>query len=252
MQAASPDAIARQVAAGGGATGPAQGGNASGWPWRLSLALLAMAAGLAGLAQCAGDRLARAGHSADASPHEVVVGNDVLVVPTNMIRFGAQRRAASAERLDLYLHWPTLSGYSDGLSAAFSAAGIDPSILFLTVEPRQTSLDMSGRAGPLYGKFLVGEAANAGFGLSRRALSAAAGFVDEDLFYEPEAGHPFVARCVRAGAPAMAAYCMRDIHVGRSLSLTYRFHLSLMADWRRLEAAMRHLAAALLAGGADG
>ena len=50
----------------------------------------------------------------------------------------------------------------------------------------------------------------------------------------------FAARCLREnGLPAGSHSCMRDINLGRDLSVTYRFSRELLPDWRRLDAAIR-------------
>lgn len=209
--------------------------------WKMALGLMVLTAGAVGVAQLVGDELARAGHSDDTTPHRVQVADVLLSVPRNYIRFGDERRSPALDRLDLYAHWPSLSGYSDELRDAFSGTGVDPSILFVTVEPRLMNHDMSTRAAALYSKFLVGEEIDTGNGLRKRQLSPKAGFVDEDLYYEAGAAVPFVTRCIRAGATGMAAFCIRDILVGESLTVTYRFHVSLIEDWRRLDAAIHGL-----------
>ena len=40
------------------------------------------------------------------------------------------------------------------------------------------------------------------------------------------------------GMPAGAHSCLRDINVGRDLSVTYRFSRDLLPQWRRLDAAV--------------
>jgi hypothetical protein len=204
----------------------------------VSLLLAGLAAVCVALAAWLGSELSLAGHSDDALPRQIVIGNDVLSVPGNVIRFRDQRREPTATRLDLYFHWPSLSGYSEALDAHFSSQTADASILFVTLEPRQMTLEMSGRLGPLYGKFMTGERFAAGHGLIRAPLSEAAGFVGEAVWYEADSPYPFVARCVGPESGA-TPYCMRDFHIGRGLSATYRFHQSLIPDWRRLDAAVR-------------
>jgi hypothetical protein len=194
-----------------------------------------------------GAEIARAGHSADTTTRQIVIGNDVLDVPANMIRFRSQRRASTLERLDLYLLWPEMAGYSEALKGEFNKTVVNPAMLFLTIEPRTMSQDMSGRIEPIYSKFLTGPAIDAGHGLMRRALSADGGFDGEELWYEADSPYPFAARCVRPDEPSATPYCLRDIHMGRGLSVTYRFHQSLIGEWMALDAAVRAQVKRLLA-----
>lgn len=193
-----------------------------------------------------GNELVRGGHPGNDATRQIVIGDEVLRVPGNLIRFAGQRHAVSLERLDLYMRWPDLTGYSEADSEAFNRARGDSSIVFVTVEPRRMSLDMSGRIAPLYSKFFEGAEMNAGFGLKRRRLSDKAGFLDEDLYYEADAAYPFAARCVRGEARFASPYCLRDIHVGSDLTVTYRFHLSLISSWAELDRAIRARVQAML------
>ncbi|MFZ1814239.1 MAG: hypothetical protein WBO55_05730 [Rhizobiaceae bacterium] len=217
-------------------------GSAASFILKFTLILSALTALFAGLAFLIGGELSRGGHSVDTSLREIVIGNDVVRVPANMIRFGSQRRSSSSARLDLYIHWPSLSGYSEKLQDIFNEERINPSILFLSLEPRTMSRDMSGRIEPIYSKFYRGLEQDAGHGLKRRELAAEGGFLDEELVYESGNPYPFAARCIRESAKSASPYCIRDIHVGRDLTLTYRFHASLLKDWMRFDAAVRSLA----------
>lgn len=204
-----------------------------------SLVLLALAALILALAWLAGKQIAQGGHSADVTTRQIVIGNDVLDLPMNVIRFPSQRRAGEATRLDLYLRWPDMAGYTEEAAEAFNSNTIDPSILFVTIEPRSMSLDMSGRLGPIYSKFLKGPVLDGVAGLKRRALDDDSGYQGEELWYESASPYPFVMRCMAHDVPGATPYCMRDVHLGRDLTVTYRFHRSLIAEWMTIERAVR-------------
>ena len=73
------------------------------------------------------------------------------------------------------------------------------------------------------------------------------GYVDEVLMVGERPGQePFVARCLGAASAAESlAPCQRDLHVGRELSLSYRFPKELLGDWQKLDAAIRAKAASM-------
>ena len=204
-----------------------------------SLGLLLVTATIVLAVRLFGAEIAKAGHSVDSGLRQVVIGNDVMDVPGNVIRFRTQRRSGNSDRLDLYFYWPEMAGYSDRLAEQFNSPEVNPAILFVNVEPRDMTQDMTGRVEPIYSKFLIGTESNEGHGLRRRALSASGGFAGEDLWYETGSPYPFTARCTRPGEQAATPYCLRDIHMGRDLSVTYRFHLSLISEWMALETAVR-------------
>lgn len=204
-----------------------------------SLALVAIAALVLAAAWIMGSALSRAGHSADRSLREVVIGNDVLSVPANVIRFPSQRRSGDAGRLDVYLRWPDLAGYSEAARDDFSSDAVNPSLLFLTIEPRSMTQDMTGRIGPIYSKFMNGPVLDATGGLKRRSIAGTGGFPGEELWYEADNPYPYAARCMAPETAGGAPYCLRDIHIGRDLAVTYRFHQSLAAEWMAIEKAVR-------------
>lgn len=195
-----------------------------------------------------GRSIALAGHSDDTTLREVVIGNDVLRVPANMIRFESARRDGIAERLDLYVRWPHMEGYSQAASADFNHAGGDNPIIFVSFEDRMMSRDMSGRFAPIYSSLIMRPGRAAPGGLTAYALRPEAGYVDEILIVgEEEAARPFVARCLSGEAARQSlAPCERDIHVGRDLNLVYRMPAGLAGSWREVDAAVLRLAERLL------
>ena len=208
--------------------------------------LLVLSFSLYAMAEYFGEGLSRGGHVASSEIHEVVIANNVLQIPADTIRFPNQRRAGVQSRIDLYLHWPSLSGYSDDLKRVFSDVHNSAELLFLTIEPRNMSYDMSGRLEPIYSVFFDGIGVEEDFRLIRQPLSSAGGFVDEDLYFQPDNPYPFVTRCVREGSNGAMPYCIRDVHIGTDLMVTYRFHKTFLKDWRALDNAIRKYSASLM------
>lgn len=214
-----------------------------------ALALLSGAISLAG--KWAGRSIAMAGHTDDTTVREIVIGNDVLAVPANMIRFETSRRDGVAARLDLYLRWPQMDGYSAEARDDFNHAGGSRNILFLSFEERIMSRDMSGRFEPIYRALIDGPGSAGPAGLRVHAFPEKSGYVDEVLVVgEETGGPPFVMRCLSGAAMRESlAPCERDIHVGRDLTLTWRMPAELAGSWRDVDAAVRAAAARFLRGG---
>ena len=203
-----------------------------------ALAVLSVVISVAG--KFYGRSIAMAGHTDDATIREVVIGNDVLAVPSNAIRFETARRDGIAERLDLYLHWPDMLGYTAATADDFNRATGDGAILFLRFEPRTMSRDMSGRLEPIYTRMIEHPGKLTDGGVVLYDFTQKSGYVDEVLAvagYKEKS--PFVARCLTGATAAQSfAPCERDLHVGEGLSLTYRFPASLLSGWRSLDAAV--------------
>jgi hypothetical protein len=194
-----------------------------------------------------GGHIALGGHSNRLTTHEIVIDNDVISVPENMIRLPEQRRDGIAERLDLYFSWPGLAGYSEEERDVFNGSAKNASIIFLSFEERAMSRDMSGRFEPIY-KFLIeGNGAKGPAGLLRYVLPAKAGYLNEVLYVGPaEGGARFVVRCSEEGKEDLVAACERDIQVGTNLSATLRFPKDMLSQWRTLESVSRPFIAAML------
>lgn len=211
-----------------------------------ALALLSLGISVGG--KWLGRSIALAGHTDDATLREVVIGNNVISAPSNMIRFDRQRTDGVASRLDLYLRWPQLDGYSDAARDDFNHANGSRNIIFLSFGERMMSRDMSGRLEPIYSTMLVQPGQPGPAGVELFMFNEKSGYLNEMLAVARRAeGEPFVARClVGESAEESLAPCERDIHVGKDLSLTYRFPLALLEDWRTLDAAVRDKALSLL------
>jgi hypothetical protein len=214
---------------------------------RVSLFMLAVAICLYFAADMYGKIIAQGGNSADKSLRQISMGDDVISVPANMIRFRTQRNATNLDRLDLFVHWPTMSGYTEETAADFDSMDPAAPVLFISLSPRDMTKDMSGRITAIYEKFFSGPPVDAGNGLVRRPFSADSAFFNEDLYYEANSPYPYAARCIRESDRIAGPFCLRDIHVGRDTTLTYRFNAKLLPDWMAMDRMVRETVTAMMA-----
>ncbi|TNM62109.1 hypothetical protein [Aliirhizobium smilacinae] len=188
-----------------------------------------------------GQRMALGGHSESGAALAITIGEDTLHIPENTIRFAEQRRSGPAERIDLYLTWPGLMGYSQEYRDSFDNAGRPDLLLFLQISQSTMSKDMSGRLEPIYSQLFDGPAESFGDGLTLHHLKNTSGYGSEVLLTADRPGQPpFAVRCLLPAAEerATSGDCQRDIHVGRDLSVLYRFSSSLLKDWDHIDAAV--------------
>ncbi|RCS22004.1 hypothetical protein DUT91_20915 [Phyllobacterium salinisoli] len=212
------------------------------------LAILSAAINLAG--RYWGPTIAMGGHTDDKTKREIVIGNDVLAIPSNMIRFRAQRRNGVANRVDLYLKWPEMTGYSAATRQDFNFTGPKREILFLSIEPRTMSRDMSGRYPPIYSALIEQPGKPGPGGLTVYSFRQTSGYIDEELVVSSAGGDnpDFVARCLEESiAKDTVSACERDIQFGDGLQLLYRFPRDLLGQWQALDGAVRSFAAGHLA-----
>lgn len=203
-----------------------------------ALAFLSVAISLGG--KWFGRSIAMAGYTDDTTIHDIVIGNNVIAVPANTIRFERARHDGVASRLDLYLRYPAMEGYSDAARSDFIDQGPAKNIVFLSFEAQIMSRDMSGRFAPIYSA-LIAQPGKPGPGQTTLyAFKEKSGYLNEILAVAQRSGEdPFVARCLSGPtAEESRAPCERDIHVGDNLSLTYRFPQELLGDWQALDKAV--------------
>jgi hypothetical protein len=188
-----------------------------------------------------GGRIALGGHSDSTQQHEIIIGDDVLSAPENMIRLPEQRRSGMANR-------PNLSGFDQLEQETFNGAHSSRKLIFLSFEERVMSRDMSGRFDPIYRHLIEGNGAAGPAGLERYVLPAKAGYLNEVLYVGPlEGSQRFVARCSEEEKEKFIAACERDMQIGGNLSATVRFPVELLPEWRALNAALKPLITRLIA-----
>jgi hypothetical protein len=56
--------------------------------------------------------------------HEIVIGNDVLLLPANVIRFESQRISGVQGAVDTYFAWPGMSGYTRQTGTSSTRPGL--------------------------------------------------------------------------------------------------------------------------------
>jgi len=202
-----------------------------------ALALLSVAISVGG--KWLGRSIAMAGYTDETTVRRIVMGKNVIAVPANFIRFDQARRDGIVSRLDLYLRYPEMDGYSMAARDDFNHV-TTKKIVFLSFEPKMMSRDMSGRFAPIYSALIEKPGTPGPGGTMIYAFTEKSGYLNEVLAVAERPGKdPFVARCLSGpSAEESLAPCERDIQVGDDLSLTYRFPRELLGNWPALDAAI--------------
>ncbi|MGE8103964.1 hypothetical protein ACQKP1_09795 [Allorhizobium sp. NPDC080224] len=189
-----------------------------------------------------GARLSLAGHSESTEIVDITIGRDRLAFPANTIRFEHQRRSGVAERVDLYLLWPEMTGYSSVERRRFDDLPLSQSLVFLQISQSTMSKDMSGRVEPIYTSLLEPEIAEGPAGLQSQVFRVGTGYEGESLLTAtaPD-GTTYAIRCLLplAADKATSSDCQRDIHVGEDLTVLYRFSSRMLDDWQAIDEAVR-------------
>ena len=173
-----------------------------------------------------------------SEPTLVEVAGLPLAVPMNALRFADQRRPGPHPRLDLALLAPEMQGRDETNTARFDVAGEPPDVVWLTLTPVGGEMDSAGRLATIYRRFFVGDPLAPIAGLDGRHLSPKAGYGGEEVWYEPGAVHPFVARCwplVPGGEPTT---CHHEEAVA-GLMIGWRFPKAMLATWAETRERLR-------------
>lgn len=204
------------------------------------LVVLTAAISLAG--RWLGARIASGGNTTSTEIHTIVIGQDRLDIPANSIRLPEARRNGATERLDLYLTWPELAGYSEANAALFTSTDTPGHLIFMQLTQRTMSRDMSGRLDPIYRSLFEGDAVDFGAGLTLNRFRHNSGYSGEVMLTASLSGaERYAVRCTLPVAieAATDADCQRDIAIGNDLSVLYRFSSTLLPQWRALDIAVR-------------
>jgi hypothetical protein len=190
-----------------------------------------------------GQRISLAGNTDSTANIALTIGRDTIQIPENTIRFPSERHDGAAERVDLYLTWPEMQGYSKDNRQRFDDIARSADLIFLQIMQGTMSRDMSGRLEPIYSHLMDGDAVEFHDELTLHHLRTDAGYADEVLLTAPRPGAPdYVVRCILPKAPdkATSGDCQRDIKVGKDLSVLYRFSSRHLPDWEHIDAAIRN------------
>lgn len=169
----------------------------------------------------------------DTTKLQIVIGNDVLDIPANYARIESQRKGETAERLDLMMLWPDGSGYGEERAALFRDEKSKSSRIFITLTKREMNTDMTGRLDTVYRELFDGLPRDVGTTLQLQKLKEGSGYAGEVLVISKD--RSWVARC-ETGVKDAFPTCLRDVHLGQSLTIRYRFARELLDNWRGIEA----------------
>jgi hypothetical protein len=192
------------------------------------------------------DDIALAGKSSDPTPVTFTLAGETLTVPGNALRFASTRRGGAAERVELLLHWPGLDGLTAANADAFRDSSSLAPLIYVTIAPRDTPLDMDDRLASVYAGYFAGDPFAGPSGLTGRNMTADSGYGGEEVFYARTGPVRFAARCVAEASAEVPATCIRDVNIGGTLSMLYRFNRLYLGDWAAMDRELRAAASSFL------
>lgn len=175
----------------------------------------------------------------EPTPVAIEIAGHTLAVPMNTIRFPAQRTPGPQERLDLAVLFPEWQGRTPANAARFDATEGASDVIWVTLAPAGREMDQAARLATVYARLFVGEPleAEADLGLVGRHLSPQAGYVGEEVWFEPGVVHPFVARCWPLVPNGPVTTCLNE-EIVDGLMIGRRFPRSRLAEWREIRSGL--------------
>ena len=204
----------------------------------LVLVLAMLAGGITFAGNHFGKQLSLAGHSESTQVHTITIGQDRLRLTANTLRFESQRHDGISERADLHVLWPEMTGYRSEDRRRFDDVSQPGSLLFMQLTQSTMSRDMSGRLEPIYSHLFAGDPEPGPYGLTLHRLRAETGYQNEVLYTAVRPGLPdYAIRCIlpSPGVAGSSGDCQRDVHIGRDLSVLYRFSRELLPQWKLID-----------------
>src|SRR5690606_18822689 len=148
--------------------------------------------------------------------------------------------------MDIFFHWPTLTGYSPESAEIFRHGGPDAPIVYVSLSRRVPDLPPAERLARIYRHLFTGERLPGPAGLVGSRIEPGHGYDGDVIYYQEGGEQPYVVRCGEDDARP-APTCQREIAPDPRIAVTYRFPKSLLPQWRELDAAASALVEAFIA-----
>jgi len=175
-------------------------------------------------------------------PVAVTLGPQRFRIPANYVLLSSARRGGSLNELAMAAVLPGLQGYSLSAAQDFAANAPDSHIVTIMVKSSPIPAPEQERLDRIYLMQVVDSGGQIGpFGLKQYSFRPDSGYHAEDLFVGSTEAGPMVLLCDRVSPETPSPNCLRDMSLGQSLALSYRFKRAQLAQWRTIDSGLRGL-----------
>lgn len=188
------------------------------------------------------------GFSSDTTPTTIAIGDTQLSVPRNLIRFHDQRESSIVSKLDLFIQWPSIKGFSKENAATFQNTKGANELIFLTLEVGEPLDSSQQKLRGLYQRFFTKSPWRGPAGLIGNELDSSSGYLSEDVLYANHDDDLFLTRCLQEDKTANANLlptCIYEFTLGDGVNVYVRFHRSHLKEWKVLDERVRRLLATM-------
>ncbi len=163
------------------------------------------------------------------------VGNSNFLIPGNYLRFAHLRSGGKVKRLDIYFHWPEMTGFIKREEFSFTHRGVESPIVNISISAPERIWSAQKRLQEIYPVYFNSEPGKGPYGLTTRSLKPESGYKDYDLFYAWETKGLYMVHCRKETSSLTPPDCYRDITLPGNILLQYRFRRSNLKNWHRIE-----------------
>jgi len=184
------------------------------------------------------------GFSSNPEPTRITISNTTLDVPQNIIRFNNQRNSAQLSKLDLFIQWPSMKGFTHESASKFQNIKGTDRLVFITLEAGEKLNPPSQKLEGLYRRFFTKSPWRGPAGLIGNELNSSSGYLSEDVFYANGNDDLFLTRCLRetsTGQDNLLPTCIYEFTLDEGVNVFVRFHRSLLPEWQAIEEKIQRL-----------
>lgn len=179
----------------------------------------------------------------------LVVGGVSFSIPSNYIRYKSARRGGTFSQVALFAALPDFRGYSDQDAAIFLGNAEDSPIVHILLHVQEMKLSEKDRLERVYLGYVADPKGAAGpYGLAQYHFRNDSGYRGEDLFVGRVGTALVLLRCERLTDAVPSPGCLRDTHLSRHASVSYRFKLAQLSRWREIATGVDSLMHAFMRG----
>ncbi|MEP3628845.1 MAG: hypothetical protein ABJN04_02480 [Hyphomicrobiales bacterium] len=188
------------------------------------------------------------GFSSDTSSTNITIADTRLYVPKNMIRFKEQRTSPALSKLDLFIQWPSMKGFTKDDAATFQNINGTSNLVFVTLEVGEPLNSAEQKLNGLYRRYFSKSPWRGPAGLIGNELDRSSGYLSEDVLYAKHGDDIFLTRCMQKGKSGtynLQPTCIYEFTFEDGINVYVRFHHSHLAEWQVLDERVKRLLATM-------
>ncbi|MDE1938045.1 MAG: hypothetical protein KGI68_03400 [Alphaproteobacteria bacterium] len=163
------------------------------------------------------------------------VRNLALYIPANYLEYQKTRQGGTRHEIALFAMLPDMTGWSNWEAQTFAGNGAKSPVVYMLIHEDNFDLSETERLRRVYMDYVTDKRGAPGpYGLTQYTFREDSGYQDEDLYVGHALKGPIVLRCVRFGPQVPSPNCLRDLSVGKGVSLSYRFKRAHLSQWREI------------------